>query len=118
MSDINLEPMRDSHIAEIAEVERALFSAPWSEDMFRQEVSGFPGSRPMVAVHRGRVIGYVIAWFFEEEIHLVNIAVREDYQSRGVGKLLASYVIEEGIKWGKQLITLKVTIRTTVKMRC
>jgi ribosomal-protein-alanine N-acetyltransferase len=100
--------MTESHIAQVLAIERAVFRAPWTSQMFRQEIQGVFGSYPTVAVVDGRVVGYQVSWFVEDEVHLVNIAVHKDYQERGIGAMLLRELIEDAIAKGKTIITLEV----------
>lgn len=108
MSDIRLVPMREEHIPGILKIERVVFTTPWNEDMFRQEIRGMFGSRATVAMDGERVIGYQVAWFIEDEVHLVNIAVVPEYQNRRIGTALLNHLLEEALESEKTLITLEV----------
>ena len=106
--EIKLEPMTEVHLARVLQIEGSVFTTPWTREMFTQEVQGHLGSRPVVATHAGKVVGYAIAWFFDEDVHLVNIAVAKRVQSRGIGRLLVNDVVREGRGRGKGVITLEV----------
>jgi len=108
MNDVKLTRMTESHIAQVLAIERTVFESPWTSQMFRQEVQGIFGSYPTVAIVDGRVVGYQVAWFIEDEVHLVNIAVRKDYQERGIGALLLRELIEDALAKRKAIITLEV----------
>jgi ribosomal-protein-alanine N-acetyltransferase len=100
--------MTEDHIPEILEIENSVFTTPWAEEMFLQEVRGLFGSRVTVAVTDGKVIGYQIAWFIEDEVHLANIAVHDAFQGRGVGAMMLSDLIEYALDKDKTIITLEV----------
>ena len=108
MENIKLAPMNESHIAPILAIERSVFDSPWTDEMFRQEVRGVFGSHAIVALVDREVAGYQIAWFIEDEVHLVNIAVNADYQGRGVGALLLRELIERALERHMVIITLEV----------
>ena len=48
-----------------------------------------------MAVDGNKVVGYQVAWFIEEEVHLVNLAVTPAYQKRRIGTLLLNELIED-----------------------
>lgn len=106
--DVILQPMDEVHLDQIVTIERRLFTVPWTETMFRQEIRGVFGSRAVVAVHSVRVLGYRIAWFLESEVHLVNIAVDRPFQGLGIGTVLLTDLISEAIRERAELITLEV----------
>jgi ribosomal-protein-alanine N-acetyltransferase len=108
MDEIKLKQMTDAHIGQVLAIERAVFDSPWTNQMFQQEVRGVFGSYPTVAVVDGQVVGYQVAWFVEDEVHLVNIAVRKGYQERGIGSMLLRRLIEEALEKRKAIITLEV----------
>lgn len=108
LKNISLEPMIEAHLTRVLEIEGDAFSTPWTSEMFTQEVEGHLGSRPIVATLLGKVAGYAIAWFFDEDVHLVNLAVARQFHSNGIGTLLVNDVIRESRKLDKEVITLEV----------
>jgi len=52
--------------------------------------------------------GYLLAWRLEGEIHLGNLAVSKEYQRRGVGQALLSWLIDRTREDGPGRITLEV----------
>ncbi|UCH82708.1 MAG: ribosomal protein S18-alanine N-acetyltransferase [Candidatus Latescibacterota bacterium] len=113
MTDIKIEPMNQGHLPQILAIEKAVFPAPWPPSMFegelkRRNTAWGLRSFSIVAVDGDEVIGYAIGWFLEDEVHLVNIAVKESHQAHGVGSLLLRRVIEEARDSGKRFITLEV----------
>ena len=79
--------MSESHVAEIAALERECFSLPWSEDSIRSELSN-DLSLWLAAVEDGRVLGYVGSQTVLGESDMMNLAVRPDCRRRGIGKAL------------------------------
>ena len=108
MNDVVLTRMRQSDIPDVMAIEGQVFTTPWTEAMFRQEVRGVFNSHTIVARLDDQLIGYQIAWFIEEEVHLVNIAVHPDHQSWGVGALMLDRLIDAAITDGMRIVTLEV----------
>ena len=108
MDEMVIEPLAETHLAEVLRIERQCFPAPWTEGMFRQEVEETWLSRSFVAIHDGEVAGYIIAWFLRGEVHVLNVAVTAKYQRQGIGRKLMSHVIELGEQSEHQLVTLEV----------
>jgi ribosomal-protein-alanine N-acetyltransferase len=108
MTDVKITAMKESHVKDVVAIEQAVFDTPWTEDMFRQEIEGAFGSQAFVATMNARVVGYSIAWFFEEEVHLVNIAVHAAYRKRGVGNLLLDHLIHRALDRRMRIMTLEV----------
>lgn len=107
-SQITLHPMRDADIPDVLAIERLVFTTPWTESMFKQEVRGVFNSRTTVARSGTRIIGYQIAWFIEDEVHLVNIAVHPEYHGRGIGAQMLTSLIGVALDGGKRIVTLEV----------
>lgn len=108
MDDIRLEPMREAHIAEILKIERESFATPWTQEMFRQEVEDDQLSRAYVALEGELLVGYLVAWFFHQEVHLLNIAVAPAYQRRGIGGRMLRCLLDLAAREGKEVVTLEV----------
>jgi ribosomal-protein-alanine N-acetyltransferase len=70
-------------ISSVAEIERASFTDPWSEDA----LDAASGSM-LVAEREGRVVGYVVAVSVIDEGEIMNLAVRPDVRGLGLGRRL------------------------------
>jgi len=111
--DVRIEPMLASHLPEVCAIENDLFDTPWTEGMFRQEVEDNYLARPFVALHDGRVVGYIIPWFLREEVHLLNIAVARHFQRRGLARRLMTHLIALSRDGHRELISLEVRTGNT-----
>jgi ribosomal-protein-alanine N-acetyltransferase len=108
MADIEFEAMRRAHIPAVLRIEREAFKSPWTAEMFLQELEDNGLSRSCVALEGGNVIGYFIAWFLHQEVHLLNIAVAASRQRKGVGRRMLQLLLEMAKRELKVLITLEV----------
>jgi ribosomal-protein-alanine N-acetyltransferase len=83
-----------SHLPEVAAIERACFSDPWSEASFREAVDN-PSVFFLVAAEGagGPVVGYVVAWFAGGEGEIANVAVAPAARARGIGGMLLDAAI-------------------------
>jgi ribosomal-protein-alanine N-acetyltransferase len=113
MTGLELAPIQSSHIPEILEIEKTLFATPWTRGMFEQEIAARPGpdgpgTYSVVATVGDRVAGYVVAWFIDEGVHLMNIAVRREFQRRGIGRRLLADLVKTASAAGKRFIVLEV----------
>jgi [ribosomal protein S18]-alanine N-acetyltransferase len=85
---ITIRDMTEGDLKEVLAIERAAFSEPWSENMFRQELR-LPLSNCLTANTADEgIAGYIIFWMIAGEVHLHSIAVRKDLQERGVASAL------------------------------
>jgi ribosomal-protein-alanine N-acetyltransferase len=63
-----------------------------SEEQLRAEIQR-PWARLWVAREERVVIAFVIAWHVADELHLLNVATREDRRRRGVARQLMDHVV-------------------------
>ena len=78
------QKMTADHVLQIADMERACFSMPWSENSIRRELDN-PLSLWIVALDGDTVIGYVGSQSVMGEADMMNLAVAPNYRRRGVG---------------------------------
>ena len=105
---IRIAPLSGARIEEIVAIERAVFSDPWSREMFRSELELGGGTYARVAERGGRVIGYLCAVLVADEAHLGNLAVRPGEQRSGVGQLLLEDLLLAAVRHGVARLTLEV----------
>jgi ribosomal-protein-alanine N-acetyltransferase len=110
MDALTIEPMRERHLDDVLAIEGRLFPTPWTEGMFRQEIADNVLSRSVVALHGGVVVGYLVAWFVHQEVHLLNVGVDPDYQRRGFGRRLVSDLVARARAERRALVTLEVRV--------
>src|SRR5262249_30065865 len=106
-SQVRLRPMTVADLDTALEIERT-FNAPWSREMFLQEL-GNPGiSANLVAELDGKVRGYALWWYVADEVHIVNVAVHSGSRRRGIGRALLHAIFEAGRERGMTIATLEV----------
>lgn len=108
MNDLTIESMRHVHIDAIVEIEHEVFTHPWTAEMFRQEVADIQLSRSFVLLVEGRVTGYIVSWFLQDEVHLLNIAVTRARHRGGLGRKMLRHLIDTATRERKEVISLEV----------
>lgn len=90
MSAMNyqLKPMTAEHLEEIAALEAACFSAPWTVEMLQEELFNTSASYIVAEGEDGSVLGYAGVQVVLDEGYITNIAVREDCRRQGLGDAL------------------------------
>ena len=73
-------------------IERASFSQPWTEDMFRAELTENPPAYFFVAEAADDTVGYIGGWRVVDELQVVSLAVRPDARRSGVASRLLAYL--------------------------
>lgn len=64
-------------------------------------------------LNRDYIIGFAGIWLLAEDAHITNIAVRQEYQRRGIGELLLLSIIKLAKKLKARLVTLEVRASNT-----
>lgn len=95
------------HIADILTVEQECFSAPWSEKMFKEEISG-KFSHYYVAEVDGHAVAYMGMWSLSGEGHITNVAVSKAFRRQGIAKALISHFIKIAGQENLEFMTLEV----------
>ena len=94
----------------VTAIEEETFAIPWSRESFRQELERNVAARYLVAETDGQVIGYAGAWVILDESHITNIAVKEAYRGRGIGKQLTRALLQYLSNLGASYATLEVRV--------
>jgi [ribosomal protein S18]-alanine N-acetyltransferase len=102
-------------VAAVASVERASYAFPWSEGVFRDCVRVGYFCRVIEAA--GEVAGYGIMSSGAGEAHILNVCVRGDLRSGGVGRRLMLYLLERARELHMQDVFLEVRPSNTIAIR-
>jgi ribosomal-protein-alanine N-acetyltransferase len=95
-----LRRAKETDLPEIMPIERASFPTPWSEQGMRRELCGQNGAVYYVAEVDGHVVGYVGAWIYAREVHILTIAVDVTWRGQGLGEILMLTILEHGQQMG------------------
>ena len=113
--EVTLQPMSIHDIPIIEELEKRCFSAPWSGDVYRHELtSNRLGSywvmRRTAESGEGTppILAYGGYWLMGQEAHIVTIATHPDFRRQGLGRRLLQAMIDKAIEAGALEITLEV----------
>lgn len=108
MQKIDIKPMSERHLNEVAELERSCFSQPWSKSMLAGEVDN-EDSHFFVAVDDlGQVLGYAGAKFVCDEGYITNVAVFRQHRGNGIAQALLRKLIQAGREKNLKFISLEV----------
>lgn len=91
-----LVPMTIEHIPQIAALERACFSRPWSEDALREELWNDSAVIIVAEGEDGTVLGYAGLQTVLDEGYITNVAVDETFRRQGVADELISAFVRFG----------------------
>ena len=98
-----------SHAQQVALLEQACFSDPWSLQSITSEIIN-PLSLWLVAVEDDRVLGYIGSQSVLGEADMMNLAVSQDARGRGIGRELVRALIDRLRQNGVYRLTLEVRV--------
>lgn len=99
--------MKESHVGQIAELEKICFSDPWSERSIRSELTN-PLSLWVVALENDTVAGYIGSQTVLGEADMMNLAVHPEYRRAGVGRQLVRELVSRLKEQGSHILVLEV----------
>ena len=106
---INYTQMDETHVYQVAQLEKASFSDPWSENSIRSELNN-PLSLWVVALDGETVVGYVGSQSVLGESDMMNIAVSDQYRGQKIATTLVNVLIDRLRKQGNYQLTLEVRV--------
>jgi len=99
--------MYPTDIPEVVNIERTIFTTPWSETSFLQEINNLYSIKK-VAVLNNTTIGYVCANHILNENHILNLAVHPEFRRCGIATKLTKEVLKELKEKGCDFVYLEV----------
>ena len=79
--------MRDEDLADVARLEKEIFSDPWSENAIRESMEQSQ-TLLLSALEDGVLVGYLIVYYVLEDGEIARIAVESDFRRNGVASRL------------------------------
>ena len=104
---IELRPMLQLDIPNVLVIERATYTQPWSEQIFRDELRQ-PGRTYVVAVEENTIIGYGGVLLLGEDAHITTVAVNTDQQGKRLGTRIMLLLVEAALRRNARHLTLEV----------
>ena len=103
-------PMCKRHIPALAEIETLCFSAPWSADALREELSNPPAVFLVAEAADGTPVGYAGMHAVAGEGFFTNVAVHPDYRRQGVADALITALAAYGKERSFYRLALEVRV--------
>jgi ribosomal-protein-alanine N-acetyltransferase len=102
-------PMAAADLDEIMEIERTSFRAPWSRQVFVEELDREWAHVDVLRARDGSgVVAFVNYWLVRDEVHVLNIATRLEARRQGHGARLLEHVIGFANRKKCRYVTLEV----------
>jgi len=105
---IEFRPMRQEDLAEIIDIERQSYPFPWTQSIFSDCLHA--GYSCWVCTGAGIIQGYGIITVAIGESHLLNLCVREESRSRGIGRKMLRHLISIARRHDADILFLEVRV--------
>ncbi|MBW2621592.1 MAG: ribosomal protein S18-alanine N-acetyltransferase [Deltaproteobacteria bacterium] len=106
---ITIEPMQRGDLDQVMEIETTSYANPWTRGVVETELARSV-TVSLVMKEAEEVIAYLIFWLLQEEIHILNLAVRPDRRERGLGRIFLEYMLDWSKKRGVRKAFLEVRV--------
>ncbi len=98
-----------SRLEEILAIETLSFGSPWSSAAFEGEFSQ-PHSFTygVVSTTDHKLLGYIVFWLVEDEVHILNLAVHPAFRREGLANALLTHLVDLSQKAMCRMVFLEV----------
>ena len=108
----NIRLSNPSDLERLLVIENNTNPSPWTEEQMQSSFD--VGHHSFLCEDNNEnIIGFVIYVAVEQEAHLLNIAVDNNYQRKGIGSILINHLKRQVQAMGINLITLEVRVSNT-----
>ena len=104
---MEIRHMCEKDLEQVVEIEKSIFSRPWSFEAFRDSFS-LEHTIYLVAVEQEKVVGYCGMYHVFNEGEIVNVAVASECRRQNVAKRLLERLFFESVKKGVDNFFLEV----------
>ena len=105
---VDIRHMRPSDLDAVVAIERATFPTPWTRGIFTGELLQGESRRWIVVTSPAGILGYAGSMQTADEAHIMNLAVRADCRSSGLGAALLADLMSDAAERGVSRLTLEV----------
>ena len=112
--------MKKEDLEQILAIEQASFSMPWSKNLFLSEFRSPGISTLMVALADGperSVIGYLVFWLVEDEMHILNLAIAPTFRRERVARKLVLDALKRASLKGAKQAFLEVRVSNSAAQK-
>lgn len=102
-----IKPMTIDDISQVAEIEKHIFSIPWSQNAFKESLES-DNTIYIVGKEKDMVVGYAGIYLSFEEGNITNVAVNPLSRRKGIGEQLVRNILNMASKKGIRDVFLEV----------
>lgn len=107
---VTLLPLTLDDLEDVVALEARTYSTPWSEQVFRDELTADNRSYLKAVDAEGRLVGYAGLMEVAEEAHVTTVVVDPDHRGGRVGTRLMLSLVTSAIGAGARSLTLEVRV--------
>ena len=96
--EVQIRPMMEIDLPEVAVIEQKSYAFPWSENIFRDCLRVGYTCRALDLA--GQIIGYGVMSLGAGEAHILNVCVRDEFRTVGFGRRLLEHLLERAASAG------------------
>ena len=112
----NISRMTEHDLVEVVEIEETSGLSRWGWDAYHAELAQVRRSVMLVArvpddenINAGHTIqGFIASRLVADELHINNVAVRQEYRRQGIARKLLDSVLEEALRLSAKTAFLEV----------
>lgn len=119
-ASVSISKMTEHDLLEVVEIEESSGLSRWGWTAYYAELQGSNSDLMFVARldqpgerHSPGLAGYIVARMGAEELHINNVAVRDKYRRRGIGRMLLNRILEAGRRRGARCAFLELRAGNT-----
>ena len=115
-NDVSIARMTEHDLLEVVQIEESSGLSRWGWAAYYAELQGRHSNLMFVARvinperRRGdnSLAGYIVARMGADELHINNVAVRDEYRRRGIGQKLLNKIMQQGRALGMSVAFLEL----------
>lgn len=108
-----IREMLEKDIDTVVQLEKQIFSLPWTKEQYQYELKENPFAHLIVYEHEGEIVGYCDWWILYDQAQIANIAVKPSMKRCGIGQTLLQHMIEHAIQSDCETMSLEVRVSNT-----
>ncbi|HEX3021156.1 MAG TPA: ribosomal protein S18-alanine N-acetyltransferase [Lachnospiraceae bacterium] len=106
---ITIEQMVEKDLEEVVQLEKDIFSDPWSKESFLSSITS--GNCIYLVVRDAEeLVAYCGMYLVIDEGQIANVAVRKEYRNQNIGATMLKKLMEMGLQKGAVNFTLEVRV--------
>ena len=113
---LKFRSMTNGDVSEVHRIESLLFSDPWPKYSFKSELKRKNISYPFVVEEDKKILGYIICWYYIEELHIGNIAVIPEKQRQGIGTFMLQKVFDNFMEYKKAFLEVRESNKNAINL--